>query len=227
MITFPGGPIWSDGITDSTGGTGATAVFNDNMTDWPTNVGTSTGGWIQWEYDTSNGLPGIVVTTGIEVKMAETQSGFTYKLNGNAVTITGTTGDPTSTAGGWIQLYNGVYTVTSIRIEDTNSEGGIKLMGVRINGTTILQDNDRNIRTVHPLEQAAVVKQEVTEYVPTNATPLNVPVIASVTRSTAAPVTETYAASGILLGLTKALRWPLQGRRPAYGLQYPRGNYAK
>ncbi len=227
MITFPGGPIWSDGITDSTGGTGATAVFNDNMTDWPGNVGTSTGGWIQWQYDSSNGLPLIPVTTGIEIKMAETQSGFTYKLNGNVVTPTGTTGDPTSTAGGWIQLYNGVYSVESFRIEDTNSEGGIKLMGVRINGTTILGDNDRNIRTVHPLEQAAVVKQEVTEYVPTNATPFNVPVIASVTRSTAAPVTETYSASGILLGLTKALRWPLQGRRPSYGLQYPRGNYAK
>lgn len=227
MITFPGGPIWSDGITDSTGGTGATAVFNENMTDWPSNVGTSTGGWIQWQYDASNGLPLIPVTTGIEIKMAETQSGFTYKLNGSAVTPTGTTGDPTSTAGGWIQLYNGVYSVESFRIEDTNSEGGIKLMGVRINGTTILGDNDRNIRTVHPLEQAAVVKQEVTEYVPTNATPLNVPVIASVTRSTAAPVTETYSASGILLGLTKAFRWPLQGRRPAYGLQYPRGNYAK
>lgn len=228
MLTFPGGPIWSNGITVSAlGASGAAAVFNDNMTDWPTNVGTSVGGWIQWQSDPSNGLPTIPVTTGIEVKMAETQSGFTYKLNGNAVTITGTTGDPTSTAGGWIQLYNGIYNVESFRIEDTNNEGGTKLQGVRINGTTILRDNDRNIRASHTLEQTAVAKQELTEYQPTNATALNVPVIASVTRATTSPLTETFTASGLLLGLTKAHRWPLQGRRPSYGLQYPRGNYAK
>ena len=34
-------------------------------------------------------------------------------------------------------------------------------------------------------------------------------------------------ASFSMAGLTRAIRWPLQGRRPAYGLKYPRGYYNK
>lgn len=34
-------------------------------------------------------------------------------------------------------------------------------------------------------------------------------------------------ASFSMAGLTRAIRWPLQGRRPAYGLKFPRGYYNK
>ncbi len=62
------------------------------------------------------------------------------------------------------------------------------------------------------------------EFSPTTATSLISFTSTSQTRTTANPLYETW---NNISSLTKAFRWPLQGRRPAYGLQYPRGNYNK
>ena len=71
-----------------------------------------------------------------------------------------------------------------------------------------------------------VVDMEIasTTFQPATATPFVSPTYAAVTRATANATLETF--SGINL-LDRAVRWPLQGRRPTYGLKYPRGNYNK
>ena len=60
------------------------------------------------------------------------------------------------------------------------------------------------------------------EFKETTATPFVTPTFSSVVFTTSTPVSDNFN-----LGLSPAVRWPLQGRRPGSGLYWPRGVYNK
>ena len=60
------------------------------------------------------------------------------------------------------------------------------------------------------------------EFKETTATPFVTPTFSSVVFTTSTPVSDNF-----YLGLSPAVRWPLQGRRPGSGLYWPRGVYNK
>tara|TARA_Y100001968_G_scaffold320981_1_gene354686 strand:+ start:1330 stop:1569 length:240 start_codon:yes stop_codon:yes gene_type:complete len=60
------------------------------------------------------------------------------------------------------------------------------------------------------------------EFKETTATPFVTPTFSSVVFTTSNPVSENFN-----FGLSPAVRWPLQGRRPGSGLYWPRGVYNK
>jgi len=60
------------------------------------------------------------------------------------------------------------------------------------------------------------------EFKETTATPFVTPTWSSVVFTTSTPTIDNFN-----LGLSPAVRWPLQGRRPGSGLYWPRGVYNK
>ena len=63
------------------------------------------------------------------------------------------------------------------------------------------------------------------EFKETNAKDFNPPIISAVTRATSS--TDAVQNNFTIPNLESAIRGELQGRRPAYKLQFPRGYYNK
>lgn len=97
-------------------------------------------------------------------------------------------------------------------------------IGYSDGGGPIVLENVSGTSTTHTISGVVDMEIASTTFQPATATPFVSPTYAAVTRATANATLETI--SGINL-LDRAVRWPLQGRRPTYGLKYPRGNYNK
>ena len=97
-------------------------------------------------------------------------------------------------------------------------------IGYSDGGGPIVLENVDGSSSYHSLTGVVDMQVSSTIFQPTTATDMVTPTISSVPRASSAAVTETW---DNISGLEKAVRWPLQGRRPTYGLKYPRGNYNK
>jgi hypothetical protein len=97
-------------------------------------------------------------------------------------------------------------------------------LGYSDGGGPIVLSNVSGTSTLHTISGVVDMEIAATTFQPATSTPLVSPTYAAVTRATAAPTLETFSGINVL---DRAVRWPLQGRRPAYGLKYPRGNYNK
>ena len=69
----------------------------------------------------------------------------------------------------------------------------------------------------------AIMQSQSIEFKETNATDLNQPTLSSVTRGTSP--TDIFQNNFTFSNLESAVRGELQGRRPNFNMQYPRGYY--
>tara|TARA_B100001250_G_scaffold26476_1_gene21878 strand:- start:5426 stop:6151 length:726 start_codon:yes stop_codon:yes gene_type:complete len=156
-----------------------------------------------------------------------------YIVTGTAVSGTGTALQNGVTADTWSDVdFNGE--LKSITLIGNNSQAP-RLGAIRINGTTILQDDMIFVESHHdltgdivdgngnPIDRAVDVF-DTSKYILATTNNNVDPVFSSVTRAVGVPPEGT---TYIFNKLGSAVRFPLQGRRPAYGLKYPRGNYNK
>ena len=96
--------------------------------------------------------------------------------------------------------------------------------------TYTLQDNQElqlghQLHTITTLDASNTTLEDSSiEYQPTTNTPFVTPTFES-QQNAISNVADTT--NYTLDGLTESTRWPLQGRRPAHGLKYPRGYYNK
>lgn len=161
--------------------------------------------------------PGVVTEQG---NVTTTQASINY---GTVISLTADT---------WVEITGFSGRINRIQLLGVaaNSPRLAAIRGTLADGSTYIvtdgQDvnNGTSMHTITVVENQPQAWNQSSKFKPTtNAAFIN-PIWSSQTRASSNVAT---VASFSMAGLTRAIRWPLQGRRPAYGLKFPRGYYNK